>query len=66
MLSDEQITKFQELYFSHIGEKLDKKEASYKAMKLLRLIQLIYRPMTEERFLLLKDYLEKCGDLHHE
>lgn len=66
MISDEQIKKFQELYFSHFGINLDKKEASEKAAKLLRLIKLIYKPMTEERFLLLKAYLEKSKDLHKE
>jgi len=64
MISDEQLKKFQELYFTHFGVQLEKKEALEKAFKLIRFIQLIYRPMTEERFLLLKDFLEKSRDLH--
>lgn len=61
MLSEEYIKKFHELYFTQFGVQLDKKEASEKAYKLFRFVQLIYRPMTKERFLLLKDYLEKTG-----
>lgn len=64
MISDEHIKKFQELYFTHFGIHLDRNEAYEKASKLVRLIQLIYKPMTEERYLLLKANLEKSRDLH--
>lgn len=66
MLSEEYIKKFQELYFNQFGVQLDKKEASEKAFKLFRFVQLIYRPMTKERLLLLKNYLKKNGDLHYD
>jgi hypothetical protein len=50
MLSDEQVKKFQELYKKHFGEEIDKKDALKKSMKLLRLIQMIYKPMTQVEF----------------
>ena len=64
MLSDQQITKFQELYFSHFGIQLDKNEAYEKASKVLRLVELVYEPITKEKIRALKAALEKSGDLH--
>ena len=48
MLSDEQITKFQTLYKSHFGKEIGREEAHEKGMKLIRLIQIIRKPMTED------------------
>ena len=50
MLSDEQITKFQELYKAKFGKKISREEAYEKGSKLIRLVELIYKPMTENEY----------------
>jgi hypothetical protein len=47
-LSDEDISKFQALYRSEFGFDISREEACEKAHKLLRLMSLVYRPMTKE------------------
>lgn len=48
MLSDDQIKKFQRIYKGRFGKEISKEEAYEKGIKLLRLMSLIYRPMTKE------------------
>ncbi len=50
MLSDEQITKFQNLYQQKFGVQLSKEEALAKAIPLVRLFELIYKPMSIENY----------------
>lgn len=50
MLSDEQITKFQRLYKNHFGKEINREEAYEKGAKLIRLVELIYKPMTEKEY----------------
>lgn len=50
MLSDEQIKKFQMLYKTRFGKDLSKEDALEKGIKLIRLIELIYRPMTATEY----------------
>ena len=50
MLSDKKITVFQALYKKHFNEELSKEEAYEKAAKLLRMVQLVYRPITEKEY----------------
>ncbi len=50
MISEEGIKKFQELYKKHFGEEISTEKAHQSAAKLLRLIQIIYKPMTAEEF----------------
>ncbi len=45
MLSDSQITKFQNLYQQKFGLQISKEEALEKGLKLVRLFELIYKPM---------------------
>ena len=47
MLSDKQITEFQNIYKNYFGEEISREEACEKGTKLLRLIELIYKPITE-------------------
>lgn len=54
MLSDEQITKFQTLYKNRFGKEISREEAFEQGVKLLRLVELIYKPMTEKDLELLK------------
>jgi hypothetical protein len=50
MLSNEQITKFQRLYQNRFGKKISREEAYEKGAKLIRLVELIYKPMTEQEY----------------
>ncbi len=62
MLSNEQITKFQALYRSHFGREISQKEAYEKGVKLVRLMQLTYRPMTEHEYQEISERRRKTGD----
>ena len=55
MLSKEQIQKFQILYKRRFGKEISEKEAYRYGVKLIRLIELIYKPMTEKEFQLLQE-----------
>ena len=52
MLSDEMITKYQELVRKRFNREICRGEAIESGIKLLRLVELLYHPMTE------KDYKE--------
>lgn len=45
MLTNEQVAKFQEIYEKRFGLKLSFKDAHEKAISLVRMIELTYRPM---------------------
>lgn len=59
MLTDEQISKFQALYKNRFGKEIGREEAYEKGAKLIRLIELIYRPMTEEEYALVQKRREQ-------
>ena len=46
-LTDEDIAKFQALYKKHFGKEISKARAHDEGIKLVRLMQLIYKPMTK-------------------
>ena len=48
LLLDADINKFQELYKARFGVDISKDEALAKGTQLLRLMELVYKPMTEE------------------
>jgi len=48
MLSESQIKQFQELYKKHFGREISQSEAIDQGEKLIRLMELVYRPMTAE------------------
>jgi hypothetical protein len=48
VLSDDDIAKFQELYEKYLGKKIGKQEAYDKGIKLVNLMSLVYRPITQE------------------
>lgn len=50
MLTDERIKKFQLLWKNRFGKEISREEAYEKGAKLIRLIQLIYKPMTEKEY----------------
>lgn len=47
VLSNEDILKFQALYKSEFGIEISKENAYEKGIKLLRLMSVVYKPMTE-------------------
>ncbi|MEK7576147.1 MAG: hypothetical protein AAB482_00460 [Patescibacteria group bacterium] len=61
MLSDEQVKKFQELWLKKFGKEISKEVAYEKGVKLLRLVELVYKPMTEAEFDLVKKRRKETG-----
>jgi len=47
-LTEEDIAEFQGLYERKFGRRIEKAEAQAKAIALIRLMQTIYRPLTDE------------------
>jgi hypothetical protein len=63
MLSDEQITKYQTLYKNRYGKEISREEAYEQGVKLIRLIELIYRPMAQTEFQQLQKRRQQTNDL---
>ena len=63
MLSNEQVTKFQTLYKKRFGKEISREEAYEKGVKLIRLVELIYKPMTEAEYQQLQERRQETGDL---
>ncbi|OGI32681.1 MAG: hypothetical protein A2420_00810 [Candidatus Moranbacteria bacterium RIFOXYC1_FULL_44_13] len=63
MLSKEHIAKFQKLYKKHFGKEISRSEAYDKGIKLLRLIKLIYKPMTIKEYQMLQKRRRETGDI---
>lgn len=55
VLKDEDIQKFQALYKSRFGLDISREEAYEKGIKLVRLMELVYKPMTQEEL----DFIQK-------
>jgi len=63
MLSHEQIIKFQTLYKNRFGKEISREEAYEQGVKLMRLIELIYKPMTEAEYRELQERRRETGGL---
>lgn len=63
MLADEQIIKFQTLYKNRFGKEISREEAYEKGAKLIRLVELIYKLMTEAEYQKLQERRRETGDL---
>lgn len=50
MLTENQIAEFQKIYKNRFGKKISRKEACDKGIQLIRLIELIYKPITEAEY----------------
>lgn len=61
MLTDEQITNFQTLYRNRFGKEISRADALDGGIKLIRLMRIIYKPITEEEFNKFKNY-EKTNE----
>ena len=62
-LSDEDIVKFQVLYKSEFGVEISREDAYEKGIKLLRLMSIVYKPMTEEEYELIQKHRENSVEL---
>jgi len=62
MFSNEQIAKSQLLYKNRFGKEISQREAYEKGAKLVRLMKLIYRPMTENEYKELSERRRETGD----
>ena len=49
-LTEKQVQKYKEIYKEVFGRDISKEKALEESTKLLRLVQLIYKPMTQEEF----------------
>ena len=63
VLSDKKITDFQAIYKARFGKEISREEAIEKGIKLLRLIEIIYKPMTEKEYQQLQERRKQTGDL---
>ncbi|MFA4880447.1 MAG: hypothetical protein WC650_02385 [Candidatus Doudnabacteria bacterium] len=50
MITDVQIAKFQTLYKNRFGKTISREEAFDMGVKLIRLVELIYKPMKENEY----------------
>lgn len=62
MLSTEQVTKFQMIYQKRFGKAISREEAYEKGAKLMRLVEIIYKPMTQKEYQLLQKRRRETGD----
>lgn len=63
LLTSNQITRFQEIYQKRFGKKISREEALEKGIKLVRLMQIVYRPITKEEYKKLQARRKQTGDL---
>ncbi|MEI7741271.1 MAG: hypothetical protein WCJ29_02085 [bacterium] len=49
VLQDDDIARFQELYKSNFGTEISREDAYEQGIKLMRLMSLVYQPMTQEQ-----------------
>ena len=55
MLTDKNIEKFREMYKTRFGKEITVGEAEKKGATLIRLIELVYNPMTIKEFNLVEE-----------
>lgn len=63
MLSQEQIKQFQTLYKNRFDREISREEAYEQGVKLMRLVELIYKPMTEAEYHELQNRRRDTGGL---
>lgn len=56
VLSDENILKFQALYKREFGMEISREDAYEEGVKLVRLMSIVYKPMTEKEYELIDKY----------
>lgn len=65
MLSDEQIKKYQTLHKNRFGEEISREQAYERGVKLLRILEVIYKTMTKTELQNLQKRRKETGDLKH-
>jgi hypothetical protein len=50
MLTEKQIKKFQSLYKKRFGKEINKQDAYDQGLKLVRLLEIVYKPLTNEEY----------------
>jgi len=50
MISKESLGEFKKIYKEEFGEEISDQEALEQATKLLRLVEIVYKPMTQEEY----------------
>jgi len=62
MLTNEQVQKFQDIYRKRFGKEISKEDALEKGIKLVRLMEIIYKPITEKDLEMLKKRRKEIKD----
>lgn len=62
VLDDEQLKSFQTLYKERFGKEISREEAYEQGAKLIRLVELVYKPMTEEEYQKLQKHRKETSD----
>ena len=65
MLSDEMITKYQELVKKRFNREISREEALENGTKLFRLIELIYKPMTKAEYQMVQERRKQKSNENH-
>ena len=60
-ITNNQLSKFKALYRAHFGENLSSQDALDKAMKLLVMMKIVYRPMTVKRYKQVQESRKRLG-----
>lgn len=61
MLTNEQVRKFQEIYKQCFGKEISKEDAYEQGVKLVRLMEIIYKPMTKEEYEMVQKRRKETG-----
>ncbi|MFH2022636.1 MAG: hypothetical protein ABIJ33_05190 [Patescibacteria group bacterium] len=61
VITDKQMAKFKTLYKSHFDEDLSPQDALDKAMKLLVMMKIVYKPMTVEQYNRVQESRKRLG-----
>ena len=63
MLSDEQVKKYQTLYRNRFGKEISYESAYEEGMKLVRLLEVIYKPINKKDYQRLQERRQKVKEL---
>lgn len=61
MLTNEQVTKFQDIYRKRFGKEISRADALEKGIKLVRMMEIIYKPITKKEFNELQERRKRSG-----
>lgn len=64
MVSEKELEKFKTIYKNRFGVELSNSDALEKAIKLLSLMKLIYRPMTEQEYKILENRRKEHNNIY--